>query len=193
MRVLPVLAAPCCCYAAPSPGALIQAPKQDEPGAALVLEAHGQTVTSIAFSPDGRRLLSSSFDNTVRCWDTRYGARLWSAGRFIFPGLHITAHAHAVAWRPDGRLAAYGNHSCEVAFIDPATGQDVLKWAAAAASIRCLAWSPDGSQLAASSMDGTVAFWRSPTGERIGEPVSIEATGWSLAWIRTGANWPSRA
>ncbi|MGB6512070.1 MAG: WD40 repeat domain-containing protein [Mycobacterium sp.] len=34
------------------------------------LKGHGQQVTSVAFSPDGRRAVSSSWDHTLRLWPT---------------------------------------------------------------------------------------------------------------------------
>ena len=40
------------------------------------LEGHANVVLSVAFSRDGRRLLSSSADHTVRQWDTESGAEL---------------------------------------------------------------------------------------------------------------------
>ena len=37
---------------------------------------HGWTVTSVAFSPDGTRMVSMFHDNTVRVWDTHTGKEL---------------------------------------------------------------------------------------------------------------------
>ena len=33
------------------------------------LEGHSANVTSVAFSPDGNRIVSGSYDSTVRVWD----------------------------------------------------------------------------------------------------------------------------
>src|SRR5262249_40449192 len=41
----------------------------------LRLDAHTDTVTSVAFSPDGKHLATGSFDTTARLWDTANAGR----------------------------------------------------------------------------------------------------------------------
>lgn len=64
-----------------------------------VLKGHRSEVRGIAFSPDGRLLLSGSHDRTVRFWNVASGREVarfdWHVGRL-----------HAVAFSPDGMTAA---------------------------------------------------------------------------------------
>ena len=32
-------------------------------------DAHSQTITSLAFSPDGTKIVSGSYDKTIKVWD----------------------------------------------------------------------------------------------------------------------------
>jgi len=63
--------------------------------AELMHRGHGPGVTSAAFSPDGARIVTGSFDRTVRVWDTESGAQLMA----------LRGHdgtVWSVAFSPDG-------------------------------------------------------------------------------------------
>lgn len=67
------------------------------------LIGHTDTVSSAAFSPDSRRIVTGSWDDTLRLWDA--ATRQPIGG----PLTGHTGRVISVAFSPDGRLIASGS------------------------------------------------------------------------------------
>jgi WD40 repeat protein len=85
-------------------------------GGAVAGHGHQAAVTGVAWTPDGRRVLSSSWDRTVGLWDAGTGQLLARLQGFS----HLT---RAVAVAPEGRQAAVAGwasdlHSRSTTLID---------------------------------------------------------------------------
>jgi WD40 repeat protein len=86
-------------------------------------EGHSHAVRSVAFSPDGRRVLSGSEDNTMKLWDVATGALVRT-----FEG--HSGRVHSVAFSPDGRRIISGSGDTTIRIWDAATGTQLAALAA---------------------------------------------------------------
>src|SRR5262249_30824461 len=68
-----------------------------------VLQGHFWPIVGLAYSPDGRRLASASWDNTAKLWDTE-------TGREILTFRGHTDTVRGVTSSPDGRHLATASH-----------------------------------------------------------------------------------
>src|SRR6266540_2645043 len=85
----------------------------------LSILRHNDTVYSVAFSPDGKRLATGSFDSTVKLWDAATGQET----------LTLKGHVNgvcSVAFSADGRWLATGSDDRTVKLWDAATGKELL-------------------------------------------------------------------
>lgn len=82
----------------------------------ITLKGHTSYVTSVAFSPDGKRLASPSHDRTMKVWDATSGQET----------LTLTGHTFdvtSVAFSPDGKRLASASADGTVKVWDAMTGQ----------------------------------------------------------------------
>ncbi len=153
-----------------------------------LLTTHTDYVSSVAFSPDGRTLVSGSKDGIIRLWDTQTGILRQS----------LTGHTGSVSsvvFSSDGTSLASGSSDNTVCLWDAQTGalQNTLK--GHTNEVLSVVFGPNGKTLASGSKDNTIRLWDAQTGELQNTLTLIGHKGeiWEMAFSPDGktlAAWP---
>ena len=144
--------------------------------AAAAIEASAP-VESVAFSHDGARFISGSWDGHARIWDVKSGQMLLS---IPYGSLYV----HAVAFSPDGKYVALGGNDKNgyVKIFDARTGAPVRKFIGHKDDVLSVAFSHDGRRLLTSSYDNTARLWDVASGRELHEYLGHNWWVWSAAF-----------
>jgi WD40 repeat protein len=123
---------------------------------------HTHSATSLRWSSDGTRVITSSQDTTARIWDAQTGAHL----------VVLEGHedwVHAASFSSQATCVVTGSFDKTIRLWDAQTGRQLLVIRRDIADFWVLAvvFSPDDTQVASGSFDGIVRVWDVLTGDEI--------------------------
>ena len=140
---------------------------------------HTQGITSAAFAPDGRTIISASTDNTLKLWDVANGRELRT-----FKGHELGVQA--VAFAPDGGTFVSGGGDKTLRLWDAESGRELRTLTAHDKPINAVAFSPDGRTVASGSDDKTLKLWDAESGRELRTLTGHEAGVLAVAFSPDG-------
>ena len=117
-----------------------------------ILKGHGRYVSCCAFSPDGARVVTASWDGTARIWDAETGAVVRT----------LEGHTNFVlccAFSPDGARVVTASDDRTACIWDTETSAVLRTLEGHGGEVYCCAFSPDGSRVVTASDDRTARIW----------------------------------
>jgi dipeptidyl aminopeptidase/acylaminoacyl peptidase len=137
-------------------------------------------VLSVAFSPDGRRIVTTSEDETARIWDA-------ATARTIALLQGHTGKVWSAAFSPDGERIVTASDDKTARIWDAATAKELAQLQGHTVRMLSAAFSPDGQRVVTGSDDNVARIWdvsRSMTGR----PATL-----LIASLASGVGWRNEA
>jgi WD40 repeat protein/serine/threonine protein kinase/tetratricopeptide (TPR) repeat protein len=141
--------------------------------------SHGRTVGAVAFTADGKTVLTGSHDTTARLWDV-------ATGRPRGPPMAHPGGVWDAAFGAGGKTVVTACDDGQVRFWVAATSRPAGQTPPLPKQQQSLALSPDAKVLVTNSVDATARLWDASTGRPIGQPLSHLSLVSSVALSRDG-------
>ncbi len=139
----------------------------------LALKGHTGLVTSVAFSPDGTRIATGSWDQTAKTWDAATGRELFS----------LKGHVHlvlSVAFSPDSQRIVTGSIDKDAKVWDASNGREIFTLRHTRC-VRGAVFNSDGTRIVTGSDDRTAKIWEAATGLELFATSEHKDSVWNLA------------
>ena len=145
----------------------------------LPIEGHEETINTVAFTPDGQRLISGSDDRTIRIWDLQ--------GNPVGPPIEgHTDDVNAIAFSPDGQRFVSTSRDQTLRLWDIDGSPMAGPFNGHLSDVVDVAWSLDGQYIVSASRDQTLRLW-DLRGKPIGNPLTgHNATASTILFSRDG-------
>ena len=117
----------------------------------MALNGHTDVVGSVTFSGDGTRILSGSYDMSMRVWDASTGKEL--------KRLEHTDVVTCVAFSGVGTCIVSGSLDQSVRVWDASTGKELKRFNGHTDNVTSVAFSSDGTHIVSGSFDKLVRVW----------------------------------
>src|SRR6266513_3150314 len=127
---------------------------------------HEDVVNSAQFSPDGRRVVTASYDKTARLWDVASGKQIGA------PMKHEDT-VWSAQCSSDGQRVVTASQDKTARLWDAVNGKPIGEAMKHEKSVNSAQFSPDGQRILTASSD-KVALWDAASGKPIGEPMKHE-------------------
>ncbi|CCK72068.1 Rsa4p KNAG_0I02840 [Huiozyma naganishii CBS 8797] len=116
------------------------------------MTGHQKLVNHVAFSPDGRYIVSASFDNSIKLWDGR-------DGKFLSTFRGHVASVYQVAWSSDCRLLVSCSKDTTLKVWDVRTRKLSVDLPGHQDEVFTVDWSVDGKRVCSGGKDKMVRIW----------------------------------
>ncbi|ETO19380.1 WD-40 repeat protein [Reticulomyxa filosa] len=124
-----------------------------------VFDGHSDYVKNVKFSPDGTKVISSSYDGSSRIWDVASGN--------VIQKILCSYWIFDAQFSPDGNIIALHTVNKTFGLWDVNSGLQIRVFEGHMSKVSSIHFSPDGQTIVSSSWDATIRLWDVKSGQEI--------------------------